>query len=864
MKRIALVCAIIFSFVIGAQAQKPKQSHKSSKEQTQKLSKEEVSRYENEIRNLVTYLEETLNFIGDTASTAQEKSIVFNESWSKIFIDDKVQVEDDLDVNRTTPLNKDVQAYLKDIDFFFKKATFTFDVQSIAHSTRDDGSVFFKVTLSRHLTARTINEEPIDDIRNRFIEINLDRQKNSIKIASIYTSKINETEVLRNWWNGLSLNWKQRLGEGINLYDSIPISGVGMITTADFLASYPALDPLTGDTVLRDMLFKNDMAELDAKLKQVTQKQRVDVSGIAEIISVEPLSELSDLTCLNISGTSVSDITPLRSANKLKSLKANGTLIDDLSSLKYCLTLEELEVANTIIDDLSVLANLPNLQRINLSETQVNRTNALKNCPNLLSLNLGGTRISSIGIVEDLPLLRSLDISNTAVRDLTPVGMLKELQSLNISGSAISNLEALADMMHLNELYCSNTSISDLMPLKNQRHLGKIYCDHTQVGVAEASAFSKDNPFTLVIYDTEALRNWWDELPMYWKAVFSKQIQLDSQPTTEQLHQIINMQELDLSGNTYLQTLMPVSRLTNLRSLNIANTEINFLQPIQGLSNIESLDIQHTYIKSIEPLKEMKNLRQLNISNTLVDDLTPLANDNSIEIIIADSTHIRRMQVVALKKSQRQVHVVYQTEALTDWWTGIDPIWQAILRNAVGIQDETPNAIDLQRIIDLQELEIGAEFPIIDIEPLGGFIWLERLTINNQSVRDITPLTNKEYLVELNMQNNPISSLKPIEGSTMLELLNIENTQIGDLTPLSKMNNLVTLNAAGTPLKSLKPLSNLQRLENLFVNNTDVRSLSPIESMPSLKQLKVYNTKVRKRDVEKLQQKRMDLNIIYY
>jgi Leucine-rich repeat (LRR) protein len=65
-------------------------------------------------------------------------------------------------------------------------------------------------------------------------------------------------------------------------------------------------------------------------------------------------------------------------------------------------------------------------------------------------------------------------------------------------------------------------------------------------------------------------------------------------------------------------------------------------------------------------------------------------------------------------------------------------------------------------------------------------------------------------------------------------------------------------------VKSLKPLSGLHSLENLFVNNTDVRSISPVEDIATLKQLKIYNTKVRARDVEKLQQKRMDLNIIYY
>ena len=850
MKKIAILSILLFGMALGSQAQK--------------LSKDEINKYENEIKNMIAYLEETMNFIGDSTSSAAEKEIVFTESWSKVFIDDKVQVEDDLDVNRKTPINKDVQAYLKDIDFFFKWASFKFDLQSIANGTRDDGSVFFKVTLTRHLVAKTITDEPVDNVRNRFVEINLDRQNNSIKIASIYTSKINEKEVLRNWWNSLTMNWKSRLGGDIKLYDSIPLESVGMISSADFMASYPSIDPTTGETILKDKFFKNDMAELDAKLKMVTQKQHIDLSGISEIISLEPLVEMSDLTWLDISGTSIEDLSPVRNLNKLKVLRANSTMIEDLSALKYNITLEELEVANTSINDLAVLSSLRNLQKLNLAETQVNRISNLKNCSNLATLNLSGTRIANVGILQDLPQLKSLDISNTTVRDLGPVGNLKDLQSLNISGTPINSLQALGEMENLRELYCRNTAIHDLSPLKNNRRLNKIYCDHSNIGDAEASEFVKSNPFTLVIYDTEALKAWWNNLPMYWKALFSKQIKVDKEPTTEQLHQIINMQELDLSGNTFVQNLMPVSRLTNLRSLNISNTEIGYLQPIQGLGNLESLNISHTYINDLKPLQDMSNLRYLNIMNTPVNDLSSLVNDSHIEVIYADSTVIGKSQVMALKESQRQVTVVYQTEALKTWWNGLNPIWQTIFRQAVGAQSETPNDLELQQIMDLRELEITSEFPISSIEPLSSLMWLERLTINNQGVADLKPLANKEFLLELNVQNNPISSLKPIEESTLLELLNIENTQVNDLGPLSRMHNLITLNASGTPVKSLKSLSGLQKLENLFVNNTDVRSISPVESIPMLKQLRVYNTKVKKRDVEKLQQKRLDLNIIYY
>ena len=850
MKKIAVLSILLFGFVLGGHAQK--------------LSKDEIAKYENEIKTMISYLEETMNFLGDSTSSALEKEIVFTESWSKIFTDDKVQVEDDLDMNRKSPINKDVQAYLKDIDFFFKWAVFKFDLQSIANSTRDDGSIYFKASLTRHLTAKTIYDESIDNVKNRFVEINLDRQRNSLKIASIYTAKINEKEALRNWWNGLSQNWKTRLGSDIKLYDSIPIETVGMITANDFTGSYPVLDPATGKTELRNKIFKDDMKELDAKLKLVTQKQRVDISGIREIINLDPLIEMSDLTWLDLSGTSIEDLAPVRNLNKLEVLRANSTLVEDLSVLKYNITLKELEVANTTIDDLSVLTTLRNLEKLNLANTQINRLTLLKNCPNLVSLNLSGTPISNVGILHDLAKLKSLDISNTTIRDLSPLAGLKDLQSLNISGTAVANLQTLSELENLREFYCSNTSINDLTPLKKNRRLSKIYCDHSGIHDAEAIVFTKTNPLALVIFDTEALKTWWRELPIYWKAVFSKQIQVDSEPTTEQLHQIINMQELDLSGNTFMQNLMPVNRLTNLRSLNIANTEIGFLQPIQGLANLESLNIAHTYINDLKPLQDMGNLKYLNIMNTPVNDLSALVNDGNIEVIEADSTIIGRSQVVALKEKQRQVTVVYQTEALNNWWNSLDPIWQAIFRNATSTQSEMPNALELQRILDLRELEITPEYPIISIEPLTSLMWLERLTINNQGVSDLKPLANKEFLLELNAQNNPIASLAPIESSTLLELLNIENTQIKDLEPLSRMNNLVTLNASGTPLKSLKPLSGLTKLENLFVNNTNVRSISPVENIPALKQLKIYNTKVKKRAVDQLQEKRLDLNIIYY
>lgn len=831
------------------------------------LTKEELAIYETEINKMVNYLQETLNFIGDPTQTAQEKEIIFSQTYAKIFQNNKVQIEDDLDTKRNTNLSKDVQAYLKDIDFFFQYATFAFDVQSVANLTKENGETYFKVTMNRKLTGVTVTNDSINDVKIRYMEVNFDKKNNDLKIASIYTTRVNERESLRYWWNSMPSPWKNYFGKELRINDSIPLHSIIQVNENDFIYFYPITSIIDGDTIAADwkeITVKNGLDEFYAKLKGLVMMQTVDVSNIKTITTLEPLSELSELSVLNMSGTNVNDLSPLRNANKLKVLKAANTRIEDLSPLKYDIMLEELDIAHTDVNNLKVLEQLQKLVKLNISYTQVSDLKPLENCPNLEYLATEGCHINNIQIVEGLEKITSLNISNTAVRDLTPIQNLKSLQSLKISNTSINNLSVLGEMEDLKELYCSNTAVSDLTPLKNHRHLSKIYCDNTLVSVNQASEFSKENPFTLVIYDTNALNEWWESLPIYWTAVFAKQANIEGTPTTEQLHEVINMTDLDISGNLFIQNLMPVGRLTNLVNLNISNTEITQLGALAGMSHLETLDMANTYINSLEPLAEVKGLKVLNIINTPIENLEPLAENEHLEVIWADHSGVGSEQVRKLKLAQPSVTVVYQSESLRDWWDDLDASWQSLLKSQITCQGYDPTDRELQTIQDITEFHVERENQIQNLNPIWNFHWLESVNIANQGIRDINPLADKIYLKEVMLQNNPISDLTPLYNDTLITFLNIENTQVSDLAKLEKMKHLHTLNASGTGIKSLKPLSKMTELEELFINNTSVKSLSPIEDIPSLKLLKIYNTKVKSRAVNNLQQKRYDLNIVYY
>ncbi len=67
---------------------------------------------------------------------------------------------------------------------------------------------FFKVKLIRKLDAVTIQGDTVNSSRERFLEINLDPFKKDLKIVSFYTTKLNEREELRNWWNEMTMEWR--------------------------------------------------------------------------------------------------------------------------------------------------------------------------------------------------------------------------------------------------------------------------------------------------------------------------------------------------------------------------------------------------------------------------------------------------------------------------------------------------------------------------------------------------------------------------------------------------------------------------------------------------------------------------------
>src|SRR6267142_5152978 len=250
---------------------------------------------EKKVRDIVAFLEFVLNTLGSSSTSARDKDVLITQTYSKIFRDDKVQIEDDLDEERKVVTNKNVVAYLKDVDFFFKDIKFEFTIESIQSGVSANNSPFYKVSLKRNLTGTTAEGTSVNKTIPRFIEINYNPEDKDLKIVSIYTNEFNEKDALMNWWAQLSFEWQTLFKTKLDLADSVGLP----------------------------------------EIRKITALETLDLSNNRYVQTIEPLAQLANLKTLNLSKTSINDLSPIRNLTELVELDLSNTKIKDLLPLKY-------------------------------------------------------------------------------------------------------------------------------------------------------------------------------------------------------------------------------------------------------------------------------------------------------------------------------------------------------------------------------------------------------------------------------------------------------------------------------------------------------------------------------------------------
>ncbi len=783
--------------------------------------------FKTQVSPLVRFFESSLNFLSDPRNPVNEKQTILSQSYLKWCWNDKVQIEDDLEENRLVPLYKDMPSYLIDVSFFFKSAKFSYTVQDVSVSSGDDGHTFFKVTANRNLRGITLDGDSVSSNKVRYIEMNFDSVKQQLKIVSVYTTKLNEKEDLRYWWNALPPDWKAVLAEGMKLEGTMPMASIDSFNDS--------VAVIGGE---RTFIMGSEFYRF---LGQIVRTTRLDLSGKGGLQDLQPLNKLPDLKELDLSGTGVNDLMALRNLNKLEVLDLSGTRVTNLEPLHYCNRISQLRLRGAPVADFSVIPSFPSLT----------------------ALDISGTAVASLEFVRDLIQLKELRIDRTNIRDLAPLTGLVNMELLNLSSTGISGLEPLRNMAGLRILLCDSTSVSGLTPLEGLPKLQRVFCNHTGVGQKEALAFLKKRPDVSLVYASAELAGWWRAMPAEWQNVFNLYMDFNGQPNTEQLHQMALLDSINVTGRLALTSLAPLSRLILLRFLQCQSTGITTLDPLKDLTELKFLNASNTRISSLGPLASLTLLESLNIDNTQIGDLTPLQELKSLKLVLADNTPVTVAEADRFAGLNPGCLVVYRTYENAEWWQGLSPAWKEVFRSLTGVEGD-PDKLQLQQIAGLTAVSIAENFQISDLGPLHHLSRLADLRFSGTTVSRLDPVARLPKLKVLHCQKNPIVDLMPVAGLPALTELDFSNTQVEDLDALQNMMKLEVLKFNGTQVKNLKYLQKLVNLKVIEFYNTRVGNVDVLDAMASLTSVKMFNTKVSAKRVDKLRLTHPGCEIIYY
>ncbi len=821
-----LTVSLVFIVAFGSFAQKTKPQKPAKKPPAQKVEKpkkEAAGAPENneKVRDLVAFFQLLLNTLGSNATSPRDKEVVITESYAKIFRDAKVQVEDDLDEERKTITNKDIVAYLKDVDFFFENVKFEFVVDDIKQGTNANGQVFYKVSLRRNLTGTTANGKAVNNTIPRFIEINFDPDENDLKIASVYTNEFDERESLTNWWNQLSFEWQAIFKSKLNIADSVDLNDI------------------------KDMIDLNEL----------------DLSGNQYIQTIDPLAQLVNLKLLNLAGTNVADLTPIRNLTELVELNLEGTKIFDLTPLKYSSKVSRLNINRTEIRSVAVLEKMPALQNLEMEATRVIDFAPISNLTALINLDLEGTQISSLSPVENLNGLMELNISRTFVQELAPVKGLANLVSLNIDSTTIRDIQALSGLEKLEVLYANYTFFSDLRPLLKLARLQRVYCDQTPVNRQIANSFMAARPEVLVIYDSKDLQTWWNSLTADWRMVLSTAAGIRVTPGKEELARVTNIDSINFSNDRSISSLEPLRRLQKLKVILANNTSIDNLAPLQDHRDIRYLDISDTEIHDLSPLSKFSKLKVLRADRSMIEKIDPLFNLKDLKELYVDRTTIHDITAREFLEKNPDCLLVYKTIHLDRWWSSLPLEWKEVFRSQM-VSDTSASRENLHKLVEQPSFRFK-EARVQDLNAFSEFIMLRELHFSATGITAIPALEALQSLKSLHATHSPVQEIGAISQLTQLEDLDVSNTPIENLRGLERLENLKSLNCAGTQIKKLDPLENIHVLENLDCSITRVTKLDPVMNL-SLRSLKCYNTKISSREIDSFKESNPDCNVVYY
>ncbi len=412
-------------------------------------------------------------------------------------------------------------------------------------------------------------------------------------------------------------------------------------------------------------------------------------------------------------------------------------------------------------------------------------------------IKLSDNKITNIDILKFFS-GREVLLYNTSIKDITPLGEMERFEYLESYNNSAIDISSLKDT-NIKELYISKVDIKNFKSISQIKSLQSLKIEKA------------------LITDISPLKY---------------------------LESLQNLRLIKIKVND----ISPLKEIKNLKSLVIEDTPVTDISPLKYLESLQNLRLIKIKVNDISPLKEIKNLKSLVIEDTPITDISSLAGMQNLAIKIdssklkgcspQDSEDIIKGISCYNKDGSKKKHT--KKKDFMKYCTNA----KGAALHTIKQLAESKHLKKACKLIYKKYVKNGhsivlAKKKITNLEVFKFFSSIE-LTLNDNDIKDITPLGEMESLGYLVLDNNPISDISPLKNkNSNLYMLSILNTNIVDLKSLSNAKSLRKIMISG--VKSLKSIKGLINLEELSIIKSELMDITDIKGFKSLMELTIQN-----------------------
>ncbi|XP_071689659.1 putative disease resistance protein At4g19050 [Rutidosis leptorrhynchoides] len=472
----------------------------------------------------------------------------------------------------------------------------------------------------------------------------------------------------------------------------------------------------------------------------------------------------------------------------LKSFDMNGLRVLVLRGCEYLQVLPDHPLKSLNVLEISGARSLKALRSV-----------FFRNMSNLKSLHLSGLQITRLPlafydlqelqwlIIKDCPGLKKLEsiskLKNLLVVDLSGNTALKtvdknflnftKLQTLNLSQTSVSTTPLLRNIGSITHLLCHEGKELDRL-----RGLNLLTSLQT-IDLSGSKKFEEFHDSSLQSLNSlrtlELSGTLIDRLP--YNISKPRYLYLKNCLQLTQLSNIesfVKLEELDLSGSTNLDKIQDgfFDQMTNLRILNLSETNVQRLPSLSNLSDLRELLLSRC--KSLTHLPSLKSSSKLEIFDVLnCSDLEDL-EDESFKLM----TRLQKLDCSETK--------IKSLPSLSD----PSNLRQLLLKNCKALTNLELNV----SFLNLEELNLSGVSSFKRAEFINDISTLRILDLSNTSIELLPSLTKLTNLTHISLADCKfIETELDLSLLSKLEVLDLSRTSIKRLLNLTNSKNLQKL-----------------------------------------------------------------------